>query len=114
MKIIDVTSGKIIGDRIQLANRFLPRLKGLMFRDHLDPGEGILLYPCNSIHMFFMKIPLDILFLDEDMVVLKQINGIKPWQISTIVKNAKYVLELGYGSFQPNDRLEGHQLSLLK
>ncbi len=114
MKIVDITSGKIIGDKVQLANRFLSRLKGLMFREHLDPGEGILLYPCNSIHMFFMKTPLDILFLDENMVVMKQINGIKPGQVSPVVKNAKYVLELGYGSFQANDELEGHQLSLVK
>jgi uncharacterized membrane protein (UPF0127 family) len=46
-----------------VANRFFARLKGLIGTSRLEPGEGLLLSPCNDIHMWFMRIPIDVVFV---------------------------------------------------
>lgn len=53
----------MVSERLALADRFLPRLRGLMGRRSLPRGEGLWLEPCASIHMMFVPFPLDVLFL---------------------------------------------------
>lgn len=113
MKIMDTHSGCVVADHVKWARNYFTRLKGLMFKKSIKVGEGILLYPCNGIHMFFMKFPLDILFLDSDLVVIKQINGIKPGQISPVIKKARYILEVSCGTMDPWGNIEGHRLQLV-
>jgi len=112
MKIIDTQTNQIIGSHIKWANTFFTRLRGLMFVKELMKGYGILLYPCNSIHMFFMNFPLDVLFLDAQMRVVKQINSIRPGQLSPLVKNARYALEMRAGEIAQYGDLSNHTLRI--
>lgn len=76
------------------AHSFYSRLKGFMGKDKIEPGTGILFRNCNSIHSCFMKVPIDVLYFDEDMVLIYK-ETIEPWRIGTqFIKDAKHVVEL--------------------
>ena len=104
------------GDQKILAHHVVPartpwaRMKGLIGRKNLAPGEGIWLVPCNSIHMFGMSIPLDVIFLDRSRKVLKCIRHLLPGKVVWPVRGAHSVLELGVGSVVNPEELVGASL----
>ncbi len=79
--------------KIVLADTFLSRLKGLMFLKKMDGFDGMLLSPCNSIHTFFMKFPIDVYFLDKNYQVIKIYENLGPWRITPIKIRSHFVLE---------------------
>jgi uncharacterized protein len=83
---------------IKTADSFMKRLKGLMFRKNPIENEGLWITPCNSIHMFFMNFPLDIVFLNEQNEVVKLHPGLKPWRMTIPLNSAHSVIELPEGS----------------
>jgi uncharacterized membrane protein (UPF0127 family) len=72
-------------------------MRGLLGRASLDPDEGILLRPASSIHMAFMRFPIDAVFLDRDLVVVGVARDLKPWRAAAR-RGAKSVLELAAGA----------------
>jgi uncharacterized membrane protein (UPF0127 family) len=93
------------------ADSFYSRFMGLMGRKTLKPGAGLLIKPCNSIHMFFMNFSIDAVFLNRENEVVHIIEGIKPWRVSRLIKHAHSVLELPSGTARATrteigDRLE--------
>lgn len=87
----------IFADNIKLANTFFLKFKGLMGRKSLGFGEGLLLYNCSSIHCFFMKIPIDAVYLSKEMKVI-DIETIFPWKIGRYIKGTRHTLELAAGA----------------
>ncbi len=83
----------LLFNNIKVANSFLDRLIGLLGKNYIGKNEGLLLTKCSSIHCFFMKFDIDVVYLSEDMKVL-YIETVKPWGIGKIVKKTKNVLEL--------------------
>jgi uncharacterized protein len=69
-----------------------------MFRPGLAPGHGLALRPCSSVHMFFMRFPLDVVFVDGEGRVVRILAGIRPWRASGIVRGAKAAIELPVGT----------------
>lgn len=67
--------------------------------------------PCNSIHTFFMRIPIDVLFLDADGVIIKQLPALPPWRASAVYLKARSVLELPAGTLQASGTQEGDRLA---
>lgn len=90
--------------RVQVADNFLQRLRGLMLRspDSLPLGTGLLIAPCNSIHMMFMRFAIDVVYLAEDYTVVKTVKNVRPWLgISACFKKGTWaVLELPIGSIE--------------
>ena len=88
--------------RVQVADNFLQRLRGLMLRSpaSLPLGTGLLIAPCNSIHMMFMRFAIDGVYLAEDYTVVKTVKNVRPWLgISACFKKGTWaVLELPIGS----------------
>jgi uncharacterized protein len=84
--------------QISLADTFFKRLKGLMFRKTPIKNEGLWIVPCNSVHMFFMKFPIDVVLLDEKLRVVGLYHSLRPWKITRPVKKANSTLELPAGS----------------
>ena len=84
--------------RVQVADNFLQRLRGLMLRSpaSLPLGTGLLIAPCNSIHMMFMRFAIDVVYLAEDYTVVKTVKNVRPWLgISACLKRGTWaVLEL--------------------
>jgi hypothetical protein len=96
--IINSTKNTVITNTVELANTFLKRLKGLLGRSHLPEKHGILIYPCNQIHSFFMKFPFDAVFLTRDNRVIFFMEDIKPGEIGPLIPKAYSVLELPAGT----------------
>lgn len=89
--------GTIVCTHCGLATTPLTRLKGLLGRSGLEPGEGMLFRPAGSIHMFFMRFSLDAIFCDRDLVVIDVERGLRPWRLAAR-KGAKIVIELADGA----------------
>jgi uncharacterized protein len=97
-------------ERCLLAETPLTRLKGLLGRRELPQGEGLLLRPASSIHTFFMRFPIDAVWVDRDLNVLGISPDVAPWRTARC-KGAKGVIELPAGEagrrgVRPGDRLE--------
>jgi len=92
------TRGTIVAQRAGLANGWWSRLRGLIGRRGLAPGEALIIYPCSSIHTFFMAFPIQVLFMDAGNRVLKATAPIAPWRIGPLVSRARYVIELPVGA----------------
>jgi hypothetical protein len=71
-------------------------MRGLLGRRELPSGEGILLKPASSVHMAFMRFPIDAVFLDRDMRVVKVASHLRPWRMAGS-RGAKSVLEIRAG-----------------
>ncbi|MEB3204555.1 MAG: DUF192 domain-containing protein [Candidatus Sericytochromatia bacterium] len=84
-------------ERLEVARTPWARMRGLGFRDRFEPGEGMLLVPCNSIHTFWPRLNLDVLFLSRDFRILRVLHDLPPGRFSPIVPKARQVLELPAG-----------------
>lgn len=82
---------------ILIADSFFTRLAGLMFRKPLPAVTGLLLAPCNSVHMCFMRFAIDVVYLDERHNVIKVVKNLKPWTGVSICRKAWAALELNAG-----------------
>lgn len=87
----------VLAERASVARSFFRRLKGLLGTDSLPDGEGLLLSPCNSIHMFGMKYAIDVIFLDKELVVVDVLENIAPGKASRVYRKAFCCLELPAG-----------------
>jgi uncharacterized protein len=102
-------AGEII--RCTVADSFISRFMGLMGKPSLPIGQGLLIKPCNSIHMFFMKFSIDAIFLSRDNRVVRIFRNVKPGQVIGTVKDAWQVVEITEGSM-PSSFQEGCILSI--
>ena len=82
---------------IELADSWWSRFKGLMLRKTLPEGQGLYLKKTNSIHMCFMRFPIDAIFFDETGKVVKIARGLSPWTGISISLKAKDCLEMKAG-----------------
>lgn len=112
LQLIDNTNKNIIVDNLFVADSFWSRMKGLMGKKDMGEDEGLLLAPCNAVHMMFMRFPIDVIFLDRDFVVVKILNNLKPWRTSPIVRGAYQVIELKAGIAAEKRINNGDKLSL--
>jgi uncharacterized membrane protein (UPF0127 family) len=94
--VIKKVDGKVVCPRCVVADSAWTRTKGLLGRASLDEDEGILLRPGGAIHMFFMRFPIDAVFLDRELRVLRVAPDLKPWRIAS-KRGTKAVLELPAG-----------------
>lgn len=88
----------LVAKNVHIARGFFQKLRGLMFRNELGDGEGLLLEKTTAIHMCFMRFPIDVIFLDRDDKVVKVVSGLKPWALWCGAKGAASVLELKAGA----------------
>jgi len=96
--------------QLYIADTPIQRFMGYMLRKQ-PHYEGILLKPCNSIHTFFMKFDLDVLFVNEHYQIIKKIDGLKPGKIVMPVKGAVCVIEAKAGQLKKCS--EGDFISLM-
>jgi len=106
----------MLANHVRIANTFIRRLIGLMGRKCITEGEGLLLTSCASIHCFFMKFTIDVIYLSKDMNVL-WVETVDPWRIGSFVKGAKHILELAPGTaagfVKPGDRFTVMDINII-
>jgi uncharacterized membrane protein (UPF0127 family) len=101
------SDGAVVAERCHLAFDPWSRLRGLLGRASLAPGEAMLFRPAGSIHMFFMRFTIDAVFCDRDLVVLGVVSSLRPWRMASR-RGAKVVIELAEGAaagVRPGDQL---------
>jgi uncharacterized protein len=97
---------------IKLADSFFTRLKGLMFRKDQLVEEGLWIFPCNSIHMCFMKFSIDAVFLTKEGRIVKMVENLQPWRFVKPIKDAYSVIELPVGTIEKLDLKQGDLISI--
>lgn len=112
MKILLNNQDIIIVKNCMIANTFFKRFKGLMGKKTLDKGDGLYIYKCNSIHMFFMRFPIDVIFLDKNKAIVHLIENFKPWRLTLPVKFAMDTLELPAGTIKKYNISLGDTINL--
>lgn len=115
MRLIDKTTGKVIASRVELADTFWRRFRGLMFRSKLQRGSAMLFSLPRpgrySIHMFFVRFPIDLLYLDSRFVVVELRAGLKPWRVHRPKAIANYLIELPAGTIARSNVKIGHKIA---
>ena len=107
---IAAEDGPVVCESCVLADSPLRRLRGLLGRSRLEPGQGILIRPAPAIHTWFMRFAIDAVFLDADLTVLSVRPELRPWRMAAH-RGARAVLELTAGEAErrrvrAGDRLE--------
>jgi uncharacterized membrane protein (UPF0127 family)/CheY-like chemotaxis protein len=108
--IVNLTRGNAVCVG-EIADRALPRMRGLMGRRALLAGEGLLLRPAPAIHTAFMRFPIDALFLDRELRVVEVVERLRPWRTASC-RGARAVLELSAGESSRCGVLVGDCLEL--
>ena len=101
--------GRVVCEHLLVAARPLRRMRGLLGRASLPPGEGILLRPAGSVHTFFMRFPIDVVFLDRDERVVGIEAAVPPWRTASR-RGARSVVELAAGECERRGLRVGDRL----
>jgi uncharacterized protein len=109
----NASRGTVLGTRIREARSFWSRGRGLMLVKELDSGEGLIIDPCSSIHTFWMRFPLDVLYMDRDQTVIRADERMKPWRFGPVFTRSKWVIELPPGTIEQSGTAAGDKIELL-
>ena len=102
--------GRIVCERVVVADRAYRRMRGLLGRRYLREGEGMVLRPGWSIHTAFMRFPIDAVFLDADQVVIKIEPEVGPWR-TVSCRGAREVVELSAGECKRRGLVVGERVA---
>ncbi len=112
MALKNVTRGTVLADRERWAVSAADRARGLLDKPRLDPGEALVISPCNSVHMFGMAYALDVVFVAADGTVVRAIEGLAPMRFTRIHLRARRTIELPVGTVAATGTRAGDQLDL--
>ena len=113
MNVINKTRNTVLADKAVIADTLFTRMKGLLGRAGLARGEALVIRPCNSIHAFFMRFTIDVLFLDRQNKVIATLNNLLPWRVSPVYWKGYSVVELPSGVIQKSETAVGDEIILL-
>jgi uncharacterized membrane protein (UPF0127 family) len=97
LKVLNLTRQTVLAERVEVADHGAARRKGLLGRSGLPAGEGLWIVPCESVHTFGMKFPIDLVYLDRKKKVKKVRSDVPAWRLSACL-SAHSVLELASGT----------------
>ena len=108
--VTNTSRSTVLATRLEVADSGPKRNMGLLGRDGLAPGEGLWIVPCESVHTFFMRFPIDLVYLDRKNTVKKVRHAVGAWRLSACL-SAHSILELPAGTIRntqtrPGDTLE--------
>lgn len=106
--LVNARSGKQLAAELEPAFDSKTRNRGLLGRDRLDHGSALVLAPCTSVHTWFMRFPIDLLFVTKEGVVKKVCSSVPPWRIA-LSWGVLAVIEFpagAVGDCRPGDTLE--------
>jgi len=106
----NANTGEILAIHLEFATTFRTRLKGLMGRRSLPEGTALVIQPCSAIHTFFMRFPIDVLFLNANLDVLAVIYNMPSCRFSQRVKSARMVVEFPGGTISKTKTMPGHRI----
>ena len=111
--IRNLTRNTELGASIDIAESSEARRTGLLKHTGLKPGEGLWIVPCESVHTFFMKFAIDLVYLDQKHVVRKVRHAVGPWRLSACL-SAHSIIELPAGAAKASGTQAGDQLEIVR
>lgn len=109
LRVVNLTRRIQIASCVEVAYSSAKRSKGLLGRNGLAPGEGLWISPCESVHTFFMRFSIDLVYLDRQYRIRKIRRDVPPWRMSACLR-AHSVLELAAGALREEDAQPGDML----
>lgn len=103
--------GAAVCERCEIPESSFGRMRGLLGRSGLESGAGMLIDAAPSVHMFFMRFPIDVVFLDRERNVVRVVHALRPWRVAG-ARRAVAALELPAGAAAAAGIEEGDQLVL--
>lgn len=110
MKAYNVRNKRELSHDVQIAQNIFHRLKGLIGRDTLEFGEALWIKPCNSIHTFLMRFPIDVIFLNKNNKVIAMKENVHPNRLTRLYLRAVSVLELPAGAIEATATIVGDEI----
>lgn len=110
--VVNDTAGAVLADRATMADTFTTRLVGLLGRVGLAAGEGLVLKPCQAVHTLFMRFPIDVIFVDPGLRVVRTTSALAPYRQSAYQRDAKCIIELPSGTIASSGTKVGDQLHI--
>jgi uncharacterized membrane protein (UPF0127 family) len=101
----------VLGAEVEVADDWWHRLRGLLGRPPLKPGEGLLISPCRSVHMYGMKFGLDVVFLSRDGRVVGLYEALAPNRLTRWHRDALHALEVPSGTIASSGTRMGDRLA---
>lgn len=111
IRIVNLTRDTQLATSAELAGNAGNRRKGLLGRSSLPQGEGLWIVPCEAVHTFGMRFPIDLVYLDRRYRVVKTRSNVPAWRLSACIR-AHSVVELPAGTIQESGTMPGDALSI--
>ena len=112
MLVRNTERNSVLGEAIEVASTSVQKVKGLLGRDCLADGQGLLFKHCASLHTFFMQFPIDIIFADRKGKVLKLAHDVRPFKLVAAPLRSFYAIELPSGAIERSGTRVGDHLDL--
>jgi uncharacterized membrane protein (UPF0127 family) len=103
------TRKTVLAESAEKADSSAKRRTGLLKHERLEPGDGLWIVPCESVHTFFMKFPIDLVYLDKKRKVRKVRHAVPAWRLSACL-TAHSILELPAGTAEKSGTQAGDEL----
>ncbi|MCP4714707.1 MAG: DUF192 domain-containing protein, partial [Deltaproteobacteria bacterium] len=113
MRAVHLTSGSILAKDVSVATNFFDRACGLLGRRCLPAGQGLYIPQCSSIHMFFMRFPIDVMFMDKHNCITGLRFKLAPFRLAWGPKKTAGVLELPAGTLKGHEYREGDKIEFI-
>lgn len=107
------TRNTVLAESADMADTSAKRRTGLLKHERLNPGDGLWIVPCESVHTFFMKFPIDLVYLDKKRKVRKVRHRVPAWRLSVCL-SAHSILELPAGTLEQTGTKVGDELTIEK
>lgn len=108
--VTNKTRGTVLGTQLRVAGSVLSRCRGFLFRDPPPPREGMILHPCRIIHTVGLRFAIDVVFVNEEGVVVGLDQNLVPNRRSRFRRLAHYAVELPAGSVEATGTRVGDDL----
>jgi len=110
VEVTNATRRQLLGTRVAVADRWWSRARGLLGKRPLGHGEGLFLAPCRAVHMWWMRFPLDVAFVDARGAVVALYHGLQPGSRSNWHPDAHAAIELPAGTLEATGTSPGDAL----
>ena len=97
-RLIRESDGKVLAEALEIADTPATRFWGLLGRSSFPKGRALLISECASVHMFFMRISLDVVFCGTDNKIVAVYPNLKPWRATSYIRDAWYAIEFPVGT----------------
>lgn len=110
VRVENLTRQTVLAERGELASNPWLRMKGLLGRDGLEPGQALVIRPCQGVHTWLMRFPIDVVHVDRQGRVLRVLDALRPNRLGPIVWRSAYVVELPAGVARQTGTVAGDRL----